>query len=199
MPLATPATSRYWTSAWTLRCGLNISVKRSRRGSGTLTVARLGSSVADEKPPVGASDRVSALNTVVLPDDGRPRITSFVVTTRTFRGNSGARHHAGRPIIGQTGRNRLITARYGADTTAGHRNQIAGCDVEQVVLGSCSAVNRVLLEHGTVDDDRCILCADSDRGDAARRVASHIEHELGIGELQRGDADRRRQPLSIDP
>jgi hypothetical protein len=50
-------------------------------------VARFGSSAADEKPPVGALDRVRALNTVVLPDEGRPIITSLVVNACTFCGN----------------------------------------------------------------------------------------------------------------
>ena len=44
MPLAIPATSRYWTSAGTRFSGRNISVSRSRRASGTFTVARFGSS-----------------------------------------------------------------------------------------------------------------------------------------------------------
>src|SRR5215211_4705443 len=84
MPLAMPATSRYWTSAGTRFCGWNISVSRSRRASGTFTVARFGSSGLAEKAPVWASERVSALKTVVLPLEGKPMMTNVVDTRGKF-------------------------------------------------------------------------------------------------------------------
>src|SRR6478672_1825848 len=198
IPFATPATSRYWTSAWTLRCGLNISVSRSRRGSGTLTVARFGSSAAEEKPPVGASDRVSALNTVVLPDEGKPRITSFVVTARTFHGHSGTRHRAGRSIIGQIRRYRLIGARNRAYAPAGHLDQLVRGDVEQVVFSPCAAVDRFLVEHGDIDNHRHVDSADADRRYAAGRISGHVEDKRGIGQLEGSSANRFGQPPPVD-
>ena len=71
--------------------------------------------------------------------------------------------------------------------------------MQEVVFCPRAAVDGVLVEYCDVDDHWRVGGTNADRGDAAGRISSYIEDELGTGKFQGNGADCCGQPLTIDP